>query len=84
MQSISENGLSLDSVALTSELISDQDCIVITTDHAEVDYQALFDSGTLIFDTRNATKGIVPSGLRTLGVVSAIADAVSGGWQTYM
>ena len=33
--------------------VSDQDCIVITTDHSGVDYKAMRDSGVLIFDTRN-------------------------------
>lgn len=53
VKTITENGLNMDSVALTSELISEQDCILITTDHTGVDYRAICDSGVLVFDTRN-------------------------------
>ena len=36
--------------------LKEQDCIVIVTDHASFDYQALIQDSVLIFDTRNATR----------------------------
>jgi UDP-N-acetyl-D-glucosamine dehydrogenase len=35
------------------------DCVVVVTDHAAFDYQALVERAQLIVDTRNALKGIV-------------------------
>jgi len=51
------DGLSSSSEELTPALLSDVDCIVITTAHSSVDYQAVADAGTPIVDTRNALKG---------------------------
>ena len=55
VETVSEKGLDLSSTPLSPELISEQDCILITTDHADVDYRAICDSGVLVFDTRNVT-----------------------------
>ena len=52
-----QGGLSSSSEELTPALLSDVDCIVITTAHSSVDYQAVVDAGTPIVDTRNALKG---------------------------
>jgi UDP-N-acetyl-D-glucosamine dehydrogenase len=52
-----QGGLSSSSEELTPALLSDADCIVITTAHSSVDYQAVVDAGTPIVDTRNALKG---------------------------
>lgn len=46
------------SQALTPEAITGADLIVILTDHTNVDYQALADNGSLVLDTRNATKSV--------------------------
>ena len=35
-----------------------QDCVVIVTDHSEVDYQQIVDRAPLIIDTRNATEAV--------------------------
>ncbi len=51
-----QGGLSLSSEKLTPVLLSDVDCIVITTAHSSVDYQIVVDAGTPIVDTRNALK----------------------------
>jgi UDP-N-acetyl-D-glucosamine dehydrogenase len=48
----------LESRALTEELIKDVDCVLITTAHSEIDYQLLFRKAPLIVDTRNALKGL--------------------------
>jgi len=34
----------------------DFDCVVITTDHSDVDYKKLVETAKLVVDTRNATK----------------------------
>ncbi len=52
-----QGGFSLTSQELTPELLGDVDCIVITTAHSSIDYQAVVDAGTPIVDTRNALKG---------------------------
>ena len=54
---LNQGGLSLRSEELTPALLSDVDCIVITTAHSSVDYKAVVDAGTPIVDTRNALKG---------------------------
>lgn len=48
----------LDSVALTPELLASVDAVVITTDHTNLDYEAICRSAPLVLDTRNATKGV--------------------------
>ena len=52
-----QGGISSSSEELTPALLSAADCIVITTAHSSVDYQAVVDAGTPIVDTRNALKG---------------------------
>ncbi|WP_160006460.1 nucleotide sugar dehydrogenase [Rhizobium sp. 18055] len=49
------------SVALTDEALAGYDAILIATDHDDVDYRRLAESGALIIDTRNvfARRGIV-------------------------
>lgn len=49
------------SVALTDELWSNTDAVVITTDHSNIDYAEVTRKATIIIDTRNALKS-VPSG----------------------
>ena len=40
-----------------NEAASNADCVVIVTDHAKFDYEALLNSAKLIVDTRNAMRG---------------------------
>ncbi|EMA54327.1 nucleotide sugar dehydrogenase [Halococcus thailandensis] len=47
-----------ESVRLTSELLAEQDCVVILTDHSTIDFEAIVDYAPLIFDTRNALDGL--------------------------
>jgi UDP-N-acetyl-D-glucosamine dehydrogenase len=51
-------GSAFDSVMLTEEVLKTADCVVITTDHAEYDWQWVVDNSQLIIDTRNATGSI--------------------------
>ena len=51
----------LDMVAVTLDenVVSSADCVVITTNHDSYDYQWLVDHAKCVFDTRNATSGMV-------------------------
>ena len=48
----------LDKQAKPEEAAGEADCVVIVTDHAAFDYQALVQRASLIVDTRNALKGV--------------------------
>ena len=50
--SFTENGLTLSSVALEPAAY---DCVVVVTNHAEIDYDRLIDDSELVVDLRNAT-----------------------------
>jgi UDP-N-acetyl-D-glucosamine dehydrogenase len=50
--SFTDNGISMSSVALKPEAY---DCVVVVTDHAEIDYDRLIDESALVVDLRNAT-----------------------------
>lgn len=43
----------MNSVALSPDIISDFDCIVLITDHDDVNYAQLIEHATLVVDTRN-------------------------------
>ncbi|MBI1881898.1 MAG: nucleotide sugar dehydrogenase [Chloroflexi bacterium] len=47
-----------DCVPLTPETLSQADCIVIVTDHQDLDYKWLVNEAQLIVDTRNATRHV--------------------------
>ncbi|MCL6471237.1 MAG: nucleotide sugar dehydrogenase [Firmicutes bacterium] len=47
------------SVALTSELVSESDCVVIVTDHTSVDYTMVVDNAKLVVDTRNKLRNYI-------------------------
>jgi UDP-N-acetyl-D-glucosamine dehydrogenase len=51
------DGDSLQSVPLTDEELSAADCVIIVTDHSEIDYQRVCSLTPLIVDTRNALSG---------------------------
>jgi len=40
---------------LTPEFLTQQDCVLIATDHSAFDYQQIVQYAPLIIDTRNAT-----------------------------
>lgn len=48
----------LTSVDLTQDNLKAADCVLIATDHTAIDYQFVIKHSSLVFDTRNATKGI--------------------------
>jgi UDP-N-acetyl-D-glucosamine dehydrogenase len=43
---------------ITDEMLRSQDCVVILTDHTSVDYGRILEHSKMVFDTRNATKGL--------------------------
>lgn len=53
-----EDGISFASCALSEELLTSVDCVVLVTDHSSYDYQWLVERSKIFVDTRNATKKI--------------------------
>lgn len=51
-------GINKKAIALTSENVSKFDCVVIATDHTQVNYSLILKKARLIFDIRNVYKGI--------------------------
>ena len=51
------DGKVLKSVSL-DESLRNVDCVLITTDHSDVDYRKVVSEARIVIDTRNATKGI--------------------------
>lgn len=51
-------GKILKSIKLTPKKIAKYDCVIILTPHLCIDYKRIVKHSRLIFDTRNATKGI--------------------------
>jgi len=52
---------------LDDELLESADCVVIATDHSCYDWKWIVDKAKLVFDTRNATRGIVSDKIYRLG-----------------
>jgi UDP-N-acetyl-D-glucosamine dehydrogenase len=52
-------GEPLTSVPLTNEALSAADCVIIVTDHSDIDYKRVCSLAPLIVDTRNALNGEV-------------------------
>ena len=46
------------SVDLTPELLRQQDCVLIATDHSSVDYSEVVRHAAMVLDTRNATRNV--------------------------
>jgi UDP-N-acetyl-D-glucosamine dehydrogenase len=51
------SGEPLESVPLTDEELRAADCVIIVTDHSEIDYKRVCSLAPLIVDTRNALNG---------------------------
>lgn len=49
----------LESESLTPEYLQSQDCVLISTDHTDFDYEMIVKHSHLVVDTRNATKEVV-------------------------
>jgi len=46
------------SVEITAELLNNADITIITTMHTSYNYQFIVDHSQIVFDTKNATKGL--------------------------
>ena len=55
-------GEPLGSIDLTDDEIKSADCVVIVTDHSQIDYQRVIDLAPLVVDTRNALNGELRKG----------------------
>ncbi|MDQ3651071.1 MAG: nucleotide sugar dehydrogenase [Acidobacteriota bacterium] len=55
----SNDATPLQSVALTDDELSESDCVVIVTDHSDIDYRRVTDLAPVVVDTRNALSGDV-------------------------
>ncbi len=55
-------GEPLASINLTDDEIKKADCVVIVTDHTQIDYQRVIDLAPLVVDTRNALNGELRKG----------------------
>lgn len=51
-------GDKVETVELTKELLNEADLVLVTTDHTDFDYEMIARESKIIFDTRNALKGI--------------------------
>jgi UDP-N-acetyl-D-glucosamine dehydrogenase len=58
------SGAPLSSVELTDEEISGADCVVIVTNHSNIDYARVIQFAPLVVDTRNALNGDLRRGSR--------------------
>jgi UDP-N-acetyl-D-glucosamine dehydrogenase len=52
------HAIRLASQPLTPEFLRAQDCVLIVTDHDDVDYQFVVENSRLVVDTRNVTAGL--------------------------
>lgn len=51
--------LGMQSVPITKESLASYDCVLISTDHSEYDWEFIVENSRLVIDTRNATKNVV-------------------------
>lgn len=58
---INISGRSYKSISIANENLQEYACVVILTNHSNINYQYLVDHSTLIFDTRNAIQGKKPN-----------------------
>jgi UDP-N-acetyl-D-glucosamine dehydrogenase len=52
------NGQTYESVDLTAMVLAQCDCALILTGHSAFDYELIVRHAPLVFDTRNATRGV--------------------------
>ena len=56
----------LKSAPLNGKRLAEADCVVILTDHTDIDYKRVVGVSSLVVDTRNATRGMSSSKIRKL------------------
>ncbi len=63
---MAEEGIALQSVELSDDRIAAADIVIITTPHSNIDYARVVEHAQIVFDTRNALKGMTSSRIRRL------------------
>jgi UDP-N-acetyl-D-glucosamine dehydrogenase len=58
IQSFKVDGKEYETVEFTPELLESADLVLITTDHTAFDYELIAEKSKVVFDTRNALKGV--------------------------
>jgi UDP-N-acetyl-D-glucosamine dehydrogenase len=58
MQDSDGSEIEADWVELSEEELTKSDCILIITDHSNIDYEKVVDQASIVVDTRNATKNV--------------------------
>lgn len=58
MQESDGSEIEADWVELSEEEITKSDCVLIITDHSNIDYEKVVDQASIVVDTRNATKNV--------------------------
>ncbi len=61
------NGREIKSIELSEEILENQDCVVITTNHSRYDWEWIVKHSKLVVDTRNATRRINSDRIIRLG-----------------
>jgi UDP-N-acetyl-D-glucosamine dehydrogenase len=64
---IDRNGTEAKSKILSKDFFQNIDLVIILADHSEFDYEWIVQCSDLVYDTRNATKGIYSDGVFLLG-----------------
>jgi UDP-N-acetyl-D-glucosamine dehydrogenase len=59
-----DHAIDLKSLKLTEKTLKDHDCVLIVTDHANVDYAAIGKHAKLVVDSRNAMGRVAPGALK--------------------
>lgn len=59
---LSHEGFNLQATEMSADVLRQADCVVIVTDHREVDWQCVADYASVIVDTRNVLKDISVNG----------------------
>ena len=63
---ISIKGDTLTSIVLSEECLAGADCVVISTDHSDYDYQYITAKSSLVFDARGVTRGQIANHITRL------------------
>lgn len=63
--SLKHEGLDLESIELTDEVLDSSDAVLIVTDHTGTDYARVVDRARIVVDTRNVTSTVLPSSRRS-------------------
>ena len=58
--------ISLESVPLTPETLAAQDCVLIATDHNDIDWRDIVRHASVVVGTRGETRGIRKGGNATI------------------